>query len=76
MALPLTLPLTVKERMEALGWVFDCDINDGGDLAAAAMKLDRISPTVSRVTHYHTDQQFKTDVAACMAACQAEEGWS
>ena len=69
----MTLPLTVKDRMEALGWTFDCDIDDSGGLIAGAMKLVRTGPNTCKVTDYHTDEQFKTDVAACMAACKAEE---
>ncbi|MBP7337674.1 hypothetical protein [Niveispirillum sp.] len=67
-------PQTVKDRMEAMGWAFDCDINDG-ELVAAAFKLRSTGPGRAVVTHYHTDQEFRTDLTACMAACDAAEDW-
>lgn len=64
---------TVKDRMEAMGWTFECDINDGGELVAGAFKLRR-DGAYAVVSHYHTDQEFKNDLAACMAAHDAAEG--
>lgn len=73
----MTEAKSLKERMEALGWGFLCDFTNEGKFFAAAYKRGT-TPMPWVGTHFRTDQdsnkQFKTDLAACMAAVDAEGG--
>ncbi|MFY8092218.1 MAG: hypothetical protein ACOVN0_01935 [Niveispirillum sp.] len=65
-------PKSIIERMRDLGWRFECDINDAGEIVSGAYKLLLVGVNQYRVTDYHTDQIFKDDVAVCMAAYDAD----
>lgn len=65
-------PMSVIERMEALGWRFECDILDTGKLIAEAIKLPIPTPNPAPVIGYHTDAIFHADAEKCRAAYDAD----